>query len=149
MIRSGIALAKLAKSSAVVGMARRNASSSVGFVGLGRMGLPMAKNLAAAQTRIVAYDTNPVACQEATESGIQIVDSVRAIVDGTDKEDFVLITMLPGDQAFTHVMTEWQGALSNGTGNKRVVLNCSTVSPSTSKTWESTYRAAGHTVIGE
>ena len=142
MIRS--AISRLAKSS-VFDAARRDfgTASSVGFVGLGRMGLPMAKNLAQS-TSVVAFDTNLIACQEAADSGIRIVDSVRAVA--TESSGDVLITMLPGDQAFQQVMTEWQESLSL-TDSSKCILNCSTVSPSTSKTWESIYRSEGHTVI--
>ena len=145
MIRSGAVLASrtAAKSpfGSTTGMARRNfGSSSVGFVGLGRMGLPMAKNLAKL-TSVVAFDSNPAACQEATKSGIHMVDSVRAV--GEESTSGVLIAMLPGDQAFDSVMTEWKDSLKK----KVSVLNCSTISPMTSKAWEATFRAQGHAVI--
>lgn len=142
MIRSTISLAK---ASVVTSATTRRSFASVGFVGLGRMGLPMAKNLAqSSNTSVVAFDTNPTACQEATASGIRIVDSVRAVAQESAAD--VWITMLPGDQAFHQVMTEWHELMTKD-NNKKFILNCSTVSPSTSKTWEAAYRAEGHTVI--
>mmetsp|Transcript_6151 Transcript_6151/g.12328 ORF Transcript_6151/g.12328 Transcript_6151/m.12328 type:complete len:343 (+) Transcript_6151:86-1114(+) len=129
-------------------MRRTFASSSnavVGFVGLGRMGLPMAKNLAKSTSSVVvAYDTNPTACAEATASNIQILDSVRAV---GERQCDVLISMLPGDPAFDAVMTEWQEVFATA-DTAQTILNCSTVSPSTSKKWQETYHlVGGHTVI--
>ena len=113
--------------------------SSVGFVGLGQMGLPMAKNLVKT-IPVVAYDTNPAACDEASKNGISIVDSVGAV--GSRNCD-VLITMLPGDKAFDQVMTEWQELFDK----KRYIVNTSTVAPSTSKKWAKAYREKGHAVL--
>lgn len=118
----------------------RRKFSSLGFVGLGRMGLPMAKNLVQS-TAVVAFDSNPIACDDASESGIDIVDSLAAVA-ASDSQ--VLICMLPGDQAFNEVMTEWQGSFDT----KRYVVNCSTVSPSTSKRWAEIFRTdGGHAVL--
>jgi 3-hydroxyisobutyrate dehydrogenase len=121
-------------------VALRREFSSVGFVGLGRMGLPMAKNLVKS-TAVVAFDTNPIACEDARQSGIHIADSIAAV--GTSDSQ-VLFTMLPGDLAFNQVMTEWQGSFDK----KRYIVNCSTVSPSTSKRWAENFRAnGGHSVL--
>lgn len=111
----------------------------IGFVGLGPMGLPMAKNLAL-RTSVVAFDTNSIACKEAKESDIEIVDTVEEV--GARNCD-VLITMLPGDQAFDQVMTSWQESLLQ----EQYIINCSTVSPSTSKIWQASYRERGHVVV--
>jgi 3-hydroxyisobutyrate dehydrogenase len=111
----------------------------VGFVGLGRMGLPMARNLART-TDVIVYDPSPVACDEALASGMKVVESAQA-VGASDCE--VLFAMLPGCQAFDSVMEEWKDCVREN----QTIVNCSTVSPSTSKKWEAAYRAKGHTVF--
>jgi 3-hydroxyisobutyrate dehydrogenase-like beta-hydroxyacid dehydrogenase len=103
------------------------------------MGLPMARNLAKS-TDVIAYDPSPVACDEALASDIKVVESVTA-VGASDCE--VLFTMLPGCQAFDSVMEEWKDFVQEN----QTIVNCSTVSPSTSKKWESAYRANGHKVF--
>lgn len=125
-----------------------SAERVVGFVGLGQMGMPMAKNLAR-ETSVIAFDTSPAARREASQGGMQIVDSVEEV--GTSHCD-VLVTMLPGDAAFDHVMARWQDTcLKNTSGDndkkQQYIINCSTVSPSTSKVWEASCRALGHVVV--
>lgn len=135
-----------ASSSTVFNSHHHHEGAVVGFLGLGRMGLPMAKNLAKSTSTVLAYDTNPNACAEATASQIEILDSVRAV---GERDCDVLITMLPGDQAFDAVMMEWRNLFMESSAPKRqqTILNCSTVSPSTSKKWQQTFREIGHSVI--
>ena len=111
------------------------------------MGLPMAKNLANRTPSVVAFDSNPTACAEAMACNIQILDSVQAV---GERQCDVLISMLPGDQAFDTVMTEWRElfARAGNTHKPQTILNCSTVSPSTSKKWQESYHLhGGHIVI--
>ena len=52
------------------------AGKSVGFVGLGCMGLPMSQNLKNNGFNVKGYDLMPEARNAATESGITAVDSI-------------------------------------------------------------------------
>ena len=52
------------------------AGKSVGFIGLGCMGLPMSNNLKANGYNVKGYDLMPEARNAATESGITAVDSI-------------------------------------------------------------------------
>ena len=73
-------------SSAIVPPAR------IGFVGLGRMGQPMARKLSAAGYRILAHDLDREALRRARESaGAEAPGSLRAIGEGCE----AVITMLP------------------------------------------------------
>ena len=53
----------------------------VGFLGLGRMGLPMATHLQRAGHDVIAYDTEESARNRAVESGIAVVESLGAFAD--------------------------------------------------------------------
>ena len=103
-----------------------NEVTKLGFVGLGNMGLPMCLNLAKSNKDIVAYDTNATALQKAEKGGIQCVDS---LVELGQADCNAIFTMLPGDAAVDAVMPvlmqNWP----------RVIVDCSTVSPSTSRHW--------------
>ena len=66
-------------------------SKKVGFIGLGIMGLPMAKNLLKAGNAMCVYDINPVATREAQDLGAVIASAPREVAE---KSDFVM-TMLP------------------------------------------------------
>ena len=47
----------------------------VAFLGLGHMGLPMAKNLAAAGHEVVGFDVFPAAVEAAREAGLGVAES--------------------------------------------------------------------------
>jgi 2-hydroxy-3-oxopropionate reductase len=63
---------------------------TVGFVGLGIMGAPMARNLVRAGYRVVGHDVSPARVRQLVAEGGWAADSVAAATDA----DFV-ITMLP------------------------------------------------------
>jgi len=68
------------------------APSRIGFVGTGKMGVPMIARLIGAGIQVQAYDVNAdalAACQ--TETGCDTVDSLAAVSEGLD----TVITMLP------------------------------------------------------
>ncbi len=53
----------------------------VGFLGLGRMGLPMATHLVRAGHEVIAYDTDEGARSRATDAGVAVVESIGAFAD--------------------------------------------------------------------
>lgn len=56
-------------------------NQEIGFVGLGRMGLPMARNLLKAGYAVHAFDASAQARAAAKESGAVLADSVRGLAD--------------------------------------------------------------------
>ena len=73
--------------------------AEVGFVGLGRMGDPMVRRLAAGGVKVRGYDTAPVAAA-ALDGVITPVDSVPAAADGVP----VVILMLPDSNVVEAVL---------------------------------------------
>ena len=63
----------------------------VGFIGLGIMGMPMAKNLLKAGNTLCVYDINPKATKEMQDLGARIAPTPREVAKVSD---FVM-TMLP------------------------------------------------------
>uniref|UniRef100_A0AAQ4QX68 3-hydroxyisobutyrate dehydrogenase n=1 Tax=Gasterosteus aculeatus aculeatus TaxID=481459 RepID=A0AAQ4QX68_GASAC len=63
----------------------------VGFVGLGNMGSPMAKNLLRNGYPVIATDVFPESCKELQDIGAQVVDSPAEVAERADR----ILTMLP------------------------------------------------------
>lgn len=86
----------------------------IGFIGLGNMGAPMAKNLAAAGHEVVGFDTAAVAVE-----GVTSTHSAKDAATGAD----VVITMLPNGDILRAVGADIIPVMSKGA----VFLDCSTV----------------------
>jgi 3-hydroxyisobutyrate dehydrogenase len=98
------------------------APARIGFVGLGQMGLPMARSLARAGYRLVAYDTNAAALARARdETAAETPGSLRE----AGRECAALITMLPDGNAVRAVVLEALPGLASGS----VVIDMSSSSP--------------------
>jgi 3-hydroxyisobutyrate dehydrogenase len=114
----------------------------VGFIGLGNMGLPMCLNLAK-ETQVLAFDTNPKACSLAEKNGIELAESVEEI---GASDCHVIFSMLPGCAAVDAVMGELMQYIPDSSLS-RVMVDCSTVSPSTSRRWHENWRSQGHAML--
>ena len=106
-----------------------NASTSIGFVGLGNMGGPMATNLIKAGYAVKVFDLVPDLV--AGVSGAQGCDSAAAAATDVD----VLITMLPAGQ---HVRTVYLGAqdsagLLDAVAAGTLLIDCSTIDPASAQ----------------
>ena len=80
----------------------------IGFVGLGTMGGPMCRRLAAAGYAVVAYDLDDDAVAAAVQHGAVAAPSARDCARGAD----LFITSLPGPPQVEAVMAGDTGALS-------------------------------------
>ncbi|MCY3830432.1 MAG: NAD(P)-dependent oxidoreductase [Rhodospirillaceae bacterium] len=87
---------------------------TVGFVGLGNMGRPMAANLVRAGFETIGYDANPRAAEAfAAETGCRAAPTLAALAEAAT----VAVTMLPTGAIVRRVLLEEeQGALANGLG---------------------------------
>ncbi|CAF99415.1 unnamed protein product, partial [Tetraodon nigroviridis] len=91
--------------------ARSMASKTpVGFIGLGNMGSPMAKNLLKNGYPIIATDLFPESCKELQDIGAQVVDSPGEVAERTDR----ILTMLPSTPNVLEVYTGPNGILKDG-----------------------------------
>lgn len=100
-------------------------TETVGFIGLGTMGMPMVSNLSKAGVRLVVHDVNPGAAKTAGKMAGVTVAKGAADVAG---ESAVLFTCLPNDDI---VRAAYLGAGGIASGGKAglVTCDCSTVSP--------------------
>ncbi|XP_017281898.1 3-hydroxyisobutyrate dehydrogenase b [Kryptolebias marmoratus] len=102
--------------------------TQVGFVGLGNMGNPMAKNLLKHGYPVIATDVFPESCKEVQELGAQIVDNPAEVADKADR----IITMLPSSPNVIDVYTGPNGILKK-VKKGTLLIDSSTIDPAVSK----------------
>uniref|UniRef100_M4AHI5 3-hydroxyisobutyrate dehydrogenase n=1 Tax=Xiphophorus maculatus TaxID=8083 RepID=M4AHI5_XIPMA len=103
--------------------------TQVGFVGLGNMGNPMAKNLLKHGYPVIATDVFPETCKEVQELGAQvIVDNPAEVAEKADR----IITMLPSSPNVIDVYTGPNGILKK-VKKGSLLIDSSTIDPSVSK----------------
>ncbi|MEM2328932.1 MAG: NAD(P)-dependent oxidoreductase, partial [Nitrososphaerota archaeon] len=98
--------------------------SSVGFIGLGLMGKPMATRLLKAGYRLVVYNRSSKPVEELTALGAIPASSPREVAE---RSEFV-ITMLPDNPDVRFVIAGSNGVIE-GVRRGMVVIDMSTVSP--------------------
>ena len=99
----------------------------VGFVGIGNMGWPMAKNIAAAGFATIVYDVDPKRAQSfADEHGAAAVDSRAALGRSAD----LVVTMLPTGSDVRQVLLGDDGdGVAHGLAAGSVVVDMSSSDP--------------------
>jgi 3-hydroxyisobutyrate dehydrogenase len=100
----------------------------IGFVGLGNMGGPMARNLLKAGHLVAAFDIVPAALEGVVAAGASRAETAAAAARGAE---FVL-TMLPAGQ---HVRDAWTGAGGMAAASEAgaVLVDCSTIDVATAR----------------
>ena len=93
----------------------------VGFVGLGRMGRPVARRLLAANVRLAVFDAR----QDAVERFVSEVGGERAQLPALAEKSDVVITMLPDGKAVREVAAVLMTAMRSGS----VLVDMSSSSP--------------------
>ncbi|GGF82546.1 NAD-dependent L-serine dehydrogenase [Paenibacillus albidus] len=98
--------------------------TTIGFIGLGTMGAPMASNLLRGGFQVTVYNRTASKCEPLQEEGAQAASTPRAAAEGKD----VIITMISNDDSIREVYCGKDGILDTvQTGT--VVIDCSTISP--------------------
>jgi 2-hydroxy-3-oxopropionate reductase len=100
----------------------------VGFIGLGIMGKPMAKNLLKAGYKLVVYDINPTPVKELAAAGAETASSAKEVAQKTD----VLITMLPNSPDVKTVVMGANGVLE-GAKPGMIFVDMSSIAPLAAK----------------
>lgn len=100
-------------------------SKTVGFIGLGTMGAPMAWNIHKAGYELTVFNRSKDKTEPFSKQNITVRESPREIAEQSD----IIITMVTDDDALIDVMLGYQGVLS-GLKENAVVINMSTVSRS-------------------
>lgn len=111
----------------------------IGFIGLGIMGKPMAKNLIKAGYQLVVYDLNQAAVEEVVAAGAAPGTSPMDVASQVE----IVITMLPNSPHVKEVVLGENGVLA-GAKPGLIIIDMSSIAPLASK--EVAAKAAEHQV---
>lgn len=100
----------------------------VGFIGLGVMGSPMARNIIKGGHRLTVFDLNPAAVAKLTEAGARAATSPREV--GAASE--IVVTMLP-EPAHVESVALGDNGIASGLRPGGIVIEMSTIDPQTSQ----------------
>src|SRR5579862_6359168 len=99
---------------------------TIGFIGLGRMGRPMASNLVKKGFTLVVYDVNPKASAALESLGARVANGAAGVAQASD----VVITMLPSSVEVEASALGPDGILANSRSGQ-LMMDMSTVDPRT------------------
>jgi len=116
--------------------------TTVGFIGLGIMGLPMAVNLSTAGFDVVGYNRGKGRADQLAELGGRAAGSVAEAARDAD----VVVTMLPDSPDVQAVLLGEDGVFAHG-GNGALVIDASTIRPDVSAALASAGAERGFRVL--
>src|SRR5687767_14900536 len=111
---------------------------SVGFIGLGNMGNPMASNVLKNGFPMTVFDLNPKAMENLVQAGAKGAASARQVVESAE----VLLTCLPGSPE-VEALYLGAGGLLELAKPGGVLVDLSSVLPSTPRKLEPRAKARG------
>src|SRR6266571_4464430 len=111
---------------------------TVGFIGLGNMGGPVAGHIQRASFPMVVFDLREEATSAFRERGARVVDSARELAQHCD----VIITALPMPKDVEQIACGAAGILE-GIRSESVYVDISTSPPSLIRQLEPLFRAKG------
>ena len=96
----------------------------IGWIGLGKMGVPMSKNLVKKGYSVTVYNRTKDKTKELAAEGAKVADSPKALAAASD----VIISMISDDAVLEEVSTGKNGAFE-GAKAGTIYIDMSTVSP--------------------
>ena len=112
--------------------------ATIGFIGVGNMGGPMARNLVKAGHKVHAFDLGAAAVQRVVDAGGLAAPTVADAVREAD----VVVTMLPAGKHVDEVYNGANGVLSAGKKGA-ICIDCSTIDVATARAVQAKAKAAG------
>ena len=104
------------------------ATTKIGWIGLGKMGIPMSQSLINAGFPLVVYNRSKEKSESLKSSGVHVASTPAALIEQAE----VVIIMVTDDKAVNDIFKGDNGLLSAGTSGK-IIINMSTVSPDINK----------------
>jgi 3-hydroxyisobutyrate dehydrogenase len=114
----------------------------IGFIGLGLMGKPMARNLMKAGFSLTIYARHPERVQDLVVAGAVLASSSRAVGEASD----VVITMLPNSPEVEEVVLGEAGILA-GARVGMTIIDMSTIAPDASRAFANRCAEQGVTFL--
>jgi 4-hydroxybutyrate dehydrogenase / sulfolactaldehyde 3-reductase len=118
------------------------AMPQIGFIGLGRMGRPMASNLCRKGFDLLVYDANRQALAAFAQAHARAAESVAEVARSCD----IVITMLPGSADVREVVLGAHGVLVNGRAGQ-LILDMSTIDPNVTDSLAASAAAKGIAMV--
>lgn len=113
--------------------------ATIGFIGLGNMGAPMAANLVKAGHKVSGYDINTAALRGLKEAGGTVAGSAA---EAAKDAEFV-ITMLPAGEHVREVWLHQGGLIEAVRAAKPLLVDCSTIDVESARTVTAAAAEAG------
>ncbi len=114
--------------------------ADIGFIGLGNMGGPMAKNLVQAGHGVKGFDVGAAAIETARANGVEIVGSAA------EAKGPVVFTMLPAGEHVRDVYLGDDGIIA-AADPATLFIDSSTIDVGTCREVHAAARAAGHSML--
>ena len=102
-------------------------TQKVGWIGLGKMGIPMSSNLVKAGYSLTVYNRTAEKTKALADQGAAVVDSPKAAAEGQD----VIISMI-SDDTVLEAVSFGEGGAFEGAVKGSIFIDMSTVSPMSS-----------------
>lgn len=96
----------------------------VGWIGIGKMGEPMARKIAEAGYPLTVYNRSPEKTAKLAEEGATVADDVKSLAADSD----IIISMISDDNALSEVALGADGIMQNARPGT-IYIDMSTVSP--------------------
>jgi 3-hydroxyisobutyrate dehydrogenase len=103
-------------------------TTKIGWIGLGKMGIPMSQSLIKIGFPVIVYNRSKEKEESLKASGADVASSPAALIQQAE----VVIIMVTDDKAINDIFKGDNGLLGAGTSGK-IIINMSTVSPAISK----------------
>jgi len=114
----------------------------IAFIGLGNMGLPMARNLARAGRSVTGYDVSAANLRAAGEGGVRAAASVADALRDAE----MVVTMLPAGPQVREVYLGDGGVLASAAAGA-LLVDCSTVDVETARAAAAAAAAKGFAML--
>lgn len=98
-------------------------ASTIGFIGLGKMGLWMARNIMNAGYSLLVYDNNDEAVAEMSSQGVQVGTSCKDVAERCN-----LVIVAPPPPAVEEVVFGERGVI-HGSQEGQIIANCANSNP--------------------
>jgi 3-hydroxyisobutyrate dehydrogenase len=114
----------------------------VGFIGLGTMGRPMARNLLKAGYKLAVYDIDGAAVEAIVNDGASPANSPREVAENSG----IIVSMLPASQHSLEAASGPDGYIA-GLREGATVIDMSTIDPDTTRQIAEAVDRAGGTML--
>ena len=118
-------------------------SATIGFVGIGKMGTPMSKNLRRGDYAVVAYDARPENVRALAGEGVQEAESLADLARRAD----AVITMLP-DSGVVDAVVDGADGLAAHLGKEKLIIDMSSSYPTRTSALAARVEEKGLHLIG-